>query len=179
MKTTFIRFFCVKILYQRLLEIPGEKENIWRKCQYKLMYICARCGEDFSYVVLLVSLNAYILFTESFLVITFINKLLYEFMILPDFCQFDVKNEPAGFRPDRTGWKKFVRFQLWAKVHFTITPILTVHLQLKILPLIFFSLKTFRLFDTIPLGWLARKIRRSPKGKILDFLMLYYALIGL
>jgi hypothetical protein len=24
-------------------------------------------------------------------------------MILPDFCQFDVKNEPAGFRPDRTG----------------------------------------------------------------------------
>jgi hypothetical protein len=22
---------------------------------------------------------------------------------LPDFCQFDVKNEPAGFRPDRTG----------------------------------------------------------------------------
>ena len=24
-------------------------------------------------------------------------------MILPDFCQFDVTNEPAGFRPDRTG----------------------------------------------------------------------------
>jgi hypothetical protein len=22
---------------------------------------------------------------------------------LPDFCQFDVKNDPAGFRPDRTG----------------------------------------------------------------------------
>ncbi len=37
----------------------------------------------------------------------------------PDFCQFDVKNEPAGFRPDKfwswpdwTGWKKSVRFQL-------------------------------------------------------------------
>ncbi len=73
----------------------------------------------FFYVVLLVSLNAYILFTESFLVITLTNKLLCEFMtlldfcqfdvknepagFLPDFCQFDVKNEPAGFRPDRTG----------------------------------------------------------------------------
>jgi hypothetical protein len=31
---------------------------------------------------------------------------------LPDFCQFDAKNEPAGFQPDRTGWKKTVRFQL-------------------------------------------------------------------
>jgi hypothetical protein len=83
------------------------------------MYISARCGEDFSYVVLLVSLNAYILFTESFLVITLTNKLLYEYMILPDFCQFDVKNEPAGFQPDRTnleagrtGREKSVRFQL-------------------------------------------------------------------
>jgi hypothetical protein len=27
-KATFIRFFCVKILCQRLLEIPDEKENI-------------------------------------------------------------------------------------------------------------------------------------------------------
>jgi hypothetical protein len=33
---------------------------------------------------------------------------------LPDFCQFDVKNDPAGFRPDRTGCKKSVRFQLWS-----------------------------------------------------------------
>jgi hypothetical protein len=30
-KTNFIRFFCVKILCQRLLEIPDEKENIGRK----------------------------------------------------------------------------------------------------------------------------------------------------
>ncbi len=67
------------------------------------MYISARCREDFSYVALLVSLNAYILFTELFLVITFTNKLLYEFMILPDFCQFDVKNEPTG--PDRTNFE--------------------------------------------------------------------------
>ena len=56
----------------------------------------------FFYAVV-VSLNPYILFTESFLVDTLTNKLLYEFMILPDFCQFDVKNEPAGFRSDRTG----------------------------------------------------------------------------
>jgi hypothetical protein len=49
---------------------------------------------------ILVSLNAYILFTESFLVITLTNKLLCEFMTLLDFCQFDVKNEPAGFLPD-------------------------------------------------------------------------------
>ncbi len=67
--------------------------------------IRALCREDFTYVVLLVSLNAHILFIESFLVITFTNKLLYEFMILPDFCQFDVKNEPAGFRPDRTNFE--------------------------------------------------------------------------
>jgi hypothetical protein len=60
------------------------------------MYIFAQWGEDFSYVVLLVTLNAYILFTESFLVITLTNKLLYKFMILPNFCQFDVKNELAG-----------------------------------------------------------------------------------
>jgi hypothetical protein len=70
------------------------------------MYISAQCGEDFSYVALLVNLNAYILSTESFLVITLKNQLLYEFMILPDFCQFDVKNEPAGFRPDLTGREK-------------------------------------------------------------------------
>ncbi len=67
------------------------------------MYICARCEADFSYVVLLVNLNAYILFTESFLFLTFTSKLLYEFMISPDFGQFDVKNEPAGFRTDPTG----------------------------------------------------------------------------
>ncbi len=85
-KTTFIRFFCLKILCQRVLEIPDEKESICRKYSYKLMYISARCEEDFAYVVLLVSLNAYLLFTESFLVISLTNKLLYEFMILPDFC---------------------------------------------------------------------------------------------
>jgi hypothetical protein len=79
-----------------LLEIPDEKENTWRKYSYKFMYICAQCGEDFSYVVLLVTLNAYILFTESFLGITFTNKLLYEFWSWPD----------------RTGWNKSVRFQL-------------------------------------------------------------------
>jgi hypothetical protein len=72
-----------------------------RKIRPVSALISARCGEDFFYVVL-VNLNAYILFTESFLVITLTNKLFYEFVILPDFCQFDVKNEPAG--PDRM-WK--------------------------------------------------------------------------
>jgi hypothetical protein len=24
-------------------------------------------------------------------------------LVLPDFCQFDFKNEPAGYWPDRTG----------------------------------------------------------------------------
>jgi hypothetical protein len=28
-------------------------------------------------------------------------------MIRPDFCQIGVKNDPAGFRPDRTGPDKF------------------------------------------------------------------------
>jgi hypothetical protein len=37
------------------------------------------------------------------------NRIFFDFFagffvrFLPDFCQFDVKNEPAGFRPDRTG----------------------------------------------------------------------------
>jgi hypothetical protein len=39
---------------------------------------------------------------------------------LPDFCQFDVKNEPDGFQPDRTGWKKPVRFQLCCELMSTI-----------------------------------------------------------
>ena len=49
---------------------------------------------------------------------------------LPDFCQFEVKNEPAGFwpdrtgqilnpaGPDRTGWEKPVRFQLCDELYF-------------------------------------------------------------
>jgi hypothetical protein len=47
---------------------------------------------------------------------------------LPDSCRIDVKNDPAEFRPDRTGQilklagpdrtgcKKSVRFQLWVRV---------------------------------------------------------------
>ena len=78
--------------------------------------MAARGGEDFSYVVLLDSLNAYVLFTESFVVLTLTTKLLYEFMVLPDFivflpkmnqpdfCQFDLKNEPIGFR-----WERMVK----------------------------------------------------------------------
>jgi hypothetical protein len=34
-------------------------------------------------------------------------------LVLPDFCQFCFKNEPAGYWPDRTGHGKAVRFQLW------------------------------------------------------------------
>ncbi len=92
------------------------------------MYICARCREDFSYIVLLVTLNAYILFTESFLVITFTNKLLYEFIISLDFTRTgpDGKN-PSGSNSARDSRHERdqpflvpvpARKQIWHRDHF-------------------------------------------------------------
>lgn len=56
----------------------------------------------FSQVVLLISLEVDASFKESIFLITLISMIQYKPITLPDFCQFQLKSSPTGFRPDRT-----------------------------------------------------------------------------